>query len=348
MRRLMSWFGLVALVVVVGCTPSAPPYTPPVPVPPTPTPTPVPVVASLPAAPTRVQVLAAHLTFQGLTVTCPEIGGAQPWFEPAITTVSASCQAAVYAAKHAAGDTTIILDEDWSYNDAGVPTYMKAGRNLSADPQAFRAAIQDAIVRGGFDVVYVMVGGDNGYAEAMTNLQALVPVLAQAPSLLPYCVLLPGFDSIIGYNEGTQSFGPWTLAQVSTWLTTARSLDPQGYVGIEPSADEPLMCRLSQFITPQAWAALDIVLEETNNPHSDGLWQNAARALCGAWRRPPDEPKGDDPSPPCDWGPATPRGPVAPIGFEWGEYQWVRNRLSPAQVQTTRAYIKAMGFSVVD
>ncbi|HUZ03701.1 MAG TPA: hypothetical protein VMU89_25430, partial [Thermomicrobiaceae bacterium] len=182
MRRLMSWFGLGALVVVVGCAPSAPPYTPPVHVSPTPTPTPVPVVvtASLPAAPTRAQVLAAHLTFQGLTVNCPEIGGAQPWFEPAIDTVSASCQAAVYAAKHAAGDTTIILDEDWSYNDAGVPTYMKAGRNLSGDPQAFRAAIQDAIVRGGFDVVYVMVGGDNGYAEAMTNLQALVPVLAQA------------------------------------------------------------------------------------------------------------------------------------------------------------------------
>ena len=348
MRHATALFDGLVTALLVGFFPSALPYVPSAPGPPVPESSPAPVVIGLPPAPTRAQVLAAHLTFQGLTVTCPEIGGAQPWFEPAITTVSASCQGAVYAAKHAAGDTTIILDEDWSYNDAGVPTYMKAGRNLSGDPRAFRAAIQDAIVRGGFDVVYVMVGGDNGYAEAMTNLQALVPVLAQPPSLLPYCVLLPGFDSIIGYDEATQSFGPWTLAQVSTWLTTARQLDPQGYVGIEPSADEPLVSRLSQFITPQAWAALDLVLTETSNLHSDRFWQNAARQLCGAWRRPPDEPKGDDPAPPCDWGPATPRGPVAANMFEWNAYGWVRNRVTAAQLAIDRAYLHALGYAVVD
>lgn len=359
MRKYLLPFILCLLLACSG-NPTAPSKVPDPPTstttgiikePPAPTLPPAPI---FPPPPSHQQVITATMTFQGLTVTCPEIGGSQPWFEPQIGTVSASCQQAVYEAKHAQGDTAILIDVTTGYvpsDRSAVPQYITVVKDYSSDPKGFRALVQDAIVRGQFRVVYVFMGGDAGYDTAMRNLMTMMPVLSQAPSLLPYIVVGPGFDSIIGYDERCQCFKPWTLDQVNSFLTSAHSLGAM-YESIEPNADEPVVSRLSQFISPQAWQDLDIVLTETNEGWTgqwgDGLWQNAARQLCSLWVRPGDMPAGDDPTPPCDWGPLTSRGPVQPIMFEFAEYPWVRGRISAAQLNAERGYLHGLGYVVVD
>lgn len=307
--------------------------------------------SALPPAPTRAEVLAAHLTFQGLTVSTPEIGGPQPWWEPQVAVLSPAGRRAVYAAKHVAGDTAILYDVMTGYvprDRPSVPDYITIQRDFSDDPHAFRALVEEGL-RAGFSVAHVLMGGDAGYEVGMRCLQAIMPALRQPPNLLPYVVVNPGFDTIIGYDERTQTFGPWTLDQVSTFLTTAHQMGAC-YQAIEPCADEALVCRLHEFITPEAWDALDLIMVETSDSssmHSEALWGNAARALCEAFRRPADMPPDVDPHPPCDRGPASSRGPMEWIMMEWDAYRWVRNRVSAAQVAADRAYARSMGFSNV-
>ncbi len=73
-----------------------------------------------PPVPTRDQVCSVRLTFQGLTVDTAD-HGTLPWFEAALTSLSAGDRARVYAAKHAAGDTHCIVALTWNYDEPGQP-----------------------------------------------------------------------------------------------------------------------------------------------------------------------------------------------------------------------------------
>jgi hypothetical protein len=88
----------------------------------------------------------------------------------------------------------------------------------------------------------------------------------------------------------------------------------------------------------------DLLLSEFDDARfDDSVWQIAARMLGPAYRRPPDQPAGDDPRPPFYLKDPTARGPIVNCAFEFYEYGWVRGA-TPAAVNQARQYFKNLGY----
>ncbi len=323
------------------------------------------LVPTLPAPPTRDELLGCQDTFQGLLVDIPGYGPV-PWFEVALSSLTQGAQReAVYAAKHAAGDTCAILATSWNYSgDAGF-SYPIPGRDLTSDLPALRALIQDVIQHGFY--VRLALAGDGqsadagyndpvgwtyGYDRMMAQLPAIAAMITSAPDLQRYVATMPGFDGIITYDERTQQFAPWSLDQLNTYLVTVKQLLPQSASLVEPSTG-PLGGTLPEFLSPAARDALDGILNEFGGGadlHADTTWQIADRLLGPAFVRPPDMPASDDADcPPCNWTLRTPtsRGPIVPVAFEYDLYRFVRQQVTPAEIAVERAYLRAMGYRFV-
>jgi hypothetical protein len=324
-------------------------------------------VTGLPAAPTRAQIGAVKLTFQGLTVALPDFGTI-PWFEPAISSLSAADRKLVYAAKHAAGDTHIAIALSWNYAGDGAYSYPVPGTDLTANLPAFRALVHEAIENGFYVLAFLAGDGESppggghddpvgwtyGYAWLMQNLSSIVTSLQQPDDLLPYVILVPGWDGVApGWAPDASNPSSGTYAypsELDNYLLHARSLvGPKGSLGVELATGYSHWGGGAANYTSPAGLALDVILQEFPGPPTgDQVWQIAGRELGPAYVRPPDQPAGDDPNPPFYLSGATPRGPFFPIAYEYDEYRWVRDGVTPAEVQQEKAYLKAAGYPYVD
>lgn len=333
---------------------------------------PINCVPPLPPVPTRDAILSASESFQGLTVVTAQYG-TLAWWEVPITSLNAADRQAVYAAKHAAGDRLISISVSWNYCGVNYGfCYPVPGRDLSKDLPALRALVLEAIQNGFYVALHMAgdgmsapknpdgsypyndpVGWTYGYEWLMESTPSIVASMQQSPDLTGYMIFLPGFDGVVpGWPEPSYTY-PGKLDQ---WLLLARrSLGAGGYVGVELSAGYAHWGGEGRNYTSLAGQALDIVFQEfgIGNPgqpgdNPDQVWQIAARELGPLYNRPPEQPAWDDPPPTaCYLCVGTPRGPFYVNAFEYDTYLWVRARITAAQVQVDRAYMRARGYKIV-
>lgn len=307
------------------------------------------LVQPLPPVPNREQVCRVHTTFQGLTVATAQFGSL-PWFGAALSWLTPQDRQAVYAAKRAAGDTHCELVLSGSYTEPGQAYQNIPGRDLSSDLSAL-VALVDEIVRAGFTPMLFLagdgqsnpaggyndpVGQTYGHQWLMAHLSAVTESLGD---LCAYVLFLPGFDGI---------FYGWDPAQVAAFGVRFRELLPNGYLGIEFNTGHlPVGNGPGDYAPGGPMQAYDVIVCEFDRPLTqDSTWQIAARLLGPAYRRPAEEPAGDDPTPPFYLKDGTPRGPYFTVAYEYDTYYWVRG-LPASEVDASRAYLRAIGFSEV-
>jgi hypothetical protein len=273
-----------------------------------------------------------------------------------------------YAAKHAAGDTHIIIPLSWNYAGDGGYSYPVPGKDLSGDLPTFRALVQEAIQNGFYVMAFLAGDGESnpaggyndpvgwtyGFAWLMQKLPSIVSALQQPSDLTPWVILVPGWDGVApGWsadasipNSGIYHYP----SELDNYLLAARALvGSNGYLGVELAAGYCHWGGGSANYSSPAGQALDIILQEFPGPPTgDQVWQIGGRELGPRYVRPADQPPGDDPSPPFYLGGGTPRGPFTAIAFEYDEYRWVRGGVSASQIQTEQAYLRAVGYPEAD
>jgi hypothetical protein len=321
------------------------------------TPTPPP----LPSPPTRLQALSLKLTFQGLTVATQQYGSL-PWFEAALFSLTPADRQAVYAAKHAAGDTHALIagmaQTGSVYDEPGQPyQQMNYAGLLNGDGSALVSAVVE-VLKAGFwpeiildaDGAYVgcytatiQSGCDTVWRSQFAKAEHVLSTSSYG-DLTQYVVFNPGWDSV---------FYGYTPADITDMATYARSLCPQCYLMLEINTGHiPVGGGPADYAPGGAMTNWDGVLVEFNdtNIHDDSTWQVLGRLLGPAYSRPADQPSGDDPHPPNYAGPgvATPRGPYVIPCFEYGAYEWVRGIFTTLQIGIDRAYLQSLGCDVVD
>lgn len=310
------------------------------------------LVASLPAPPSREEILNVRLTFQGLSVDTAQFGRL-PWFEAALPWLSPADRQAVYAAKHAStawpgGDTHALI-----FLPSGPPLYDEPGQPYSADRfgaldwtagnTAISPALADLVVevaRAGFPRILLFLGGDDGergYPIATQQLALVADALQHSAygDLRPYVVPLPGWDGV---------FYGYTPQHIFDWGAACRARFT--YCGIEHSTGHiPTGEGDADWIGAGGMRSYDLLLSEFDDGRfDDTVWQIGARLLGPLYRRPPEQPAADDPHPPFYLREATPRGPIVNCAFEFGEYTSVHQGTTPATVATWRAYFRAVGY----
>lgn len=329
------------------------------------------LVLSLPAPPTRAQILDMRITFQGLYVDTAQFGRL-PWFEAALPWLTPADRQAVYAAKHAStawlgGDSHAIISLP-----SGPALYDEPGQPYSADrfgpldwtsPADGRLAdLVVEVARAGFNKQLLFLGGDAGQAGfpiAMAQLDTTASQLRHSRygDLGGYVVVLPGWDGV---------FYGYTPEQVRTWGEKCRSLFV--YCGIEHQPGRIPVGEGGGDYLPggnMVWA--DLILAEFNGPNDstdrrtmDGrdsqgrpnyrgnqIWQIGARMLGRNYQPPSDQPADADGYGGIGYlAPGSPRGPYVHCAFEWvGEYFFVRGQQTAEDQQVSRDYFRSAGWT---
>jgi hypothetical protein len=305
--------------------------------------------------PTRDQILASHETFQGLWVTLPHFGQKLPWFDPAISSLDETDRAAVYAAKHAAGDTAIGIALSWNYDESPGYKYPVPGTDLTMDLPRFRGLVDEAVANGFIPWLFLTGDGEtddggrrdaSGWTYGFDWLNRHVCGVLQAigDDNVARALVVPGFDGVFhGWEPSKQ--------KVPQFARTVRGCYPSAVIGLEFGAGEiPLGNGAADYASGGLMTGYDELLVETNvwPETGDKAWQIIARLIGPAYHRPPDQPASDDPRPPFYLKTATPRGRWGVHCFEWGTWAFVRGQLSPGDVARGRAYYTALGCTVVD
>jgi hypothetical protein len=302
------------------------------------------LVPALPPVPTRAQVTAVKLTFQGLTVCTAQLG-CIPWFEPFIVALTNPAdRKAVYAAKHAQGDTHLIVECFSSsrpvYNEA--PFTGIIAPNCDADPQTFLSLVEE-VIQNGFTPI-VTYDGDNGDGTPFgsTNAEQQLPVLAallrnsQYGDLNPYVLYFRGWDSVFYGSSpaNIQAFGKLFRASL-----------PSGYLAIEFNIGHiPLGNGPADYDPGGAMEDYDVIMGEFDNwPYVGAaeweiLWRMLGLAYIHDAHEAPDTYGGQG-----YLYTGSPRGPYAFSCFEWAEYSWTHGQLTTAQYLAGYAWYKARG-----
>lgn len=300
---------------------------------------------AFPPVPTRDQVLSGHLKFAGLSCDTKDFG-VIPWFDPSLFSLSEAGRESVYACKHAAGDTeAFILFDDvhgsiYNENDGNV-VYPMQSRHFETDLDGFRAAVIEVLRHGFTPKIYLGGDGDFGWLIAEPEFpfahDALLHAGPNGEDLNAYVKYSPGWDSVFyGWEPPTHltDFGRWV-----------RSICPACYLTFEINPGH----------LPQE-AELDmsdfdgIDLEFAADIHTNNTWGILERLIGPAYIRPADDAPpldSDPPDPhPRPWlNTNTPRGHFYTNCFEFGfdTYDWVRWRISEAEVQAHRDYLRSIG-----
>lgn len=298
----------------------------------------------------RDQVLAVRLSFQGLTVDTPSFGRL-PWFEVIAWLDDPRDRQAAYQAKRAAGDTHAIVDLSGAYLEPGQPYAQMPGKDFTTDLPSFRARVEECLEEG--FLVDVRLAGDGqsnpaggyndpvgktyGHQWLMANLSRVVDALDGVHDSVIFC---PGYDGV---------FYGWTPDQVNAFGQRFRSLLPNGYLALEFSAGVTHLGNGAADYGPGgALQAFDLFYGDffgwlPNGTAGDQVWQVVARMIGPAYRRPPDQPAQDDPSPPFYLRAGTPRGPYVYNALEFDAFRWVRSQVTADIVRQERAYFQSIG-----
>lgn len=295
---------------------------------------------------------------QGFTFRSSQFGDL-PWFEAALSSLNESDRRALYAAKHAMGDTHCLLDISWNYAEPGQP-YGSGNRvpprDMTGDLPAFRALVEEVIRAGFIPVVFLAgdgqsnprggyndpVGWTYGYQWLYAQLGRIRSIPDEWQKLLPYVVFVPGFDGV---------FYGWDPYQVAAFGARFRLICRLCHLALEHNIGHiPVGGGPADYAIGGPMSTYDVILSEfdPDNLLQDSTWQVAGRLLGPLWRRPPEMPAGDDPNPPCYTCVPTLRGPYMVIPFEYDTYRWVRGQVTAAQVSVHRQYLTRLGYPVVN
>lgn len=300
---------------------------------------------NLPVVPSRSEVLGVNLTFQGLTVTTSQYG-TLPWFEAALAWLNSVDRISVYNVKHEVGDTHCIIQLPFGplYNEPGQP-YSNfpdmdwTNGNTIINP-AFRSLVLEVISNGFTPIIFPNEEQD----QSLIQMQMIIKALQGSPDLVPYCILMTGWDGVFyGWPGGPDA--------IVSWGQTMRNLAPNCYLGIEHDPGHiPVGEGGSDYQPGGRMENFDVIFGEfTDSDNSaqgnDSIWQILGRMI-RPYNRPSDQPSSDDPNPPF-YLVDSPRGPRTYVAFEYnvrfGEYAWVRSQVSVEQINQHRNYFKQMG-----
>jgi hypothetical protein len=184
----------------------------------------------------------------------------------------------------------------------------------------------------------IFLGGDAGEAGYVVAKRQLPELVAALGPLNAYVLIVPGFDGV---------FYGWTGEHIAEFGQQFRALSPNGYLGLEHSTGHiPTGEGDTDWVRGGRMTTYDVLLSEfdTDNLHQDSTWQIAGRTI-SPYKRPPEQPAGDDPNPPFYLKQGSPRGPYFVIAFEFDTYYWVRDRVTAPMVKLHRAYLRSLGYT---
>lgn len=312
-----------------------------------------------PSQPTRDQLLAVRVGFQGETVTTTQYGSF-PAFGPETTTLSDEDLRSYCAQLATRGWTHGEIAISWQYDEPGFLMPVP-GRDLTNDlPELVRRV---GIMCDYFTGVLVFLAGDGrsapknpdgsypyndpvghtyGCEWLMEHLHRILDAF-RPHDLYKRVVFLPGYDGVF-YGWGNTGEPDLQPQRVVDFGRLFRALLPDGYLGIEHTPGNiPVGEGGSDWAAGGRMQVYDLILSEFFWPVTgDQVWQVIGR-LNRPYHRPPDQPAGDDPNPPFYLAATTPRGPVSYVPYEYATYQWTRGQVSAADVQSARDYFHAMG-----
>jgi hypothetical protein len=310
--------------------------------------------------PTRDAILGIKIGFQGITVLTQQYGSF-PAFGPETTTLNDTDLDSYVDQMVAAGNTHVEIAISWNYNEADF-AYPVPGRDLTQNLPELKRRITRMLGRPGVVGVLLFMAGDGrsaprnpdgsypyndpqgwtyGHEWLMTNFAR---VAAALNDIRKYIIVVPGYDGVF-YGWGNSGEPDLQPQRVVDFGNLFRSLWPDGYLGLEHSTGHiPVGEGGSDYAG--RLQPYDVILSEFDNwpATGDPTWQIAGR-LVHPYHRPADQPSGDDPNPPFYLAPGTPRGPYYACAYEFATYQWVRGRISAADVQRGRDYYKALGYA---
>jgi hypothetical protein len=316
---------------------------------------------TLPPEPTREEVCGVNILFQGVTQFSEEFG-AFPAFGPETSTLNDHDLDAYVRRMVTWGATHVEIAISWQYDERDY-RYPIPGRDLTDNLPELRRRIIRMLAAGAKAVVLFMAGDGRsapknadgtypyndpqghtyGYEWLMENFPRIADGLHDVRK---YILVVPGYDGVF-YGWGGDTDGiDRQPERVIAFGELFREIWPDGYLGIEHSTGKiPVGEGGREFA--RGMQNYDVILSEFENwpAHGDATWQIAGRLLGPSYRRPVDQPEGDDPRPPFYLAPGTPRGPYFTCAYEFGTYPWVRDRISQDDVERGRAYYRRLGYS---
>jgi hypothetical protein len=332
------------------------PHVGPTPIPPGPVPT-------LPAPPSRDQLLSGRFKFQGLTVTLPRFG-TMPWWGACWMWLTEDERKSAAAQLIAQGQTLLDIEVP-----SGKPLYDEPGQFYSADKfpaiDPSWTEIGNAIayaVSYGFTGVWLFLGGDDGqqgYPIALSQVGSAASVFASHPSgdVRKFVVPIPGYDGVWHKPNPTSGTG-YNPPQIRQFSLTARA---SGFatIGIEGGVGYLLCGEGGANYAPGGnMSGYDLILSEYNDGvfEAGDFWQIMARYLGPAYVRPaaqqqhvnngpsdPLYPEANDPHPEFVLKSLNEQGlPYVHRPFEYGLYGFVRST-PPSAVASWRQQFVAAG-----
>jgi hypothetical protein len=327
--------------------------------------------AALPAAPTRAHVCGVRTHFQGIYYDTREFST----FPGAFLALLQDDDFRNALRTHlAAGDTHVTMDLTGAYREPAAiyPERLKNGHDWSNDLPGIKARIRAAVSAGLF--VDFTLGGDGrsvnadpafgqyndpvgwtyGHEWLMQNFARVATAMrgdaaSECPDgedLTRFMLFRPGYDGVF-YGWGGDADGIDRQPQrVIAFGSLFRSILPDGYLAIEHNIGHiPVGEGGREF--GAGMQSYDVILSEFPNwPETgDAVWQIAGRLLGPRYRRPPDQPAHDDPSPPFYLAPGTPRGPYVAVAFEFAKFPESRGRNTVEDVDRARAYYRSLGYT---
>lgn len=297
--------------------------------------------------------------FQGLRAPIPQLanpaGGYYGWFEPALSWIEPSQRTLVYQTKDAAGDRLYGLSLSGAYLESGQTYAQYPGVDYTQGGLADLNAQIDEIILGALPGqprgVRLFCAGDGqgsgpGYSNPVGRTYGWDWLMGYTPTLIQsldfrtaYCQFYAGYDDI---------FYGWSRDQFAQWSALVRKLCPTAVVGLEHDIGHtPLGEGNADYQSGGALTDCDIISSEYNSDpyltHDDAVWQVNGRLRYAnqPYNRPPDQPSGDDPTPPAYFE-DSPRGPRLHEMMEWSTYWDVRGGCTPEGIDADRGYLRTM------
>lgn len=310
--------------------------------------------------PSKDELMKAQYTFQGLRANCPQYDPRPiPVFDPMLDVVDDACFEEILRAHSNAGDQVVGVALSHQYDEPGVIPILRAGRDWSNDLAGLHAFI-DRIIDHGFYVQLALAGDGHsvmdrdgrllnvyndpvGHTYGCEWLNANWPRIADSlEDIRGYIRFVPGFDGVF-YGCETPEGDP---VEIPKFAKQFKARWPDAVLGIHFNTGHiPFGEGGDDFLPGGRMWLFDMVIAEFDSQlDQDSTWQIIGRLQhrFGDYKRPPEQPAGDDD------GPGKPPAylrvwPGVLMCQEWDTYFDVRFFTTPAQVQQKRNKLRAMG-----
>lgn len=266
-----------------------------------------------PQAPPELLIREGQITGQGLTVQTTKYGP-MPWWPGVWPWLDAATRAEVAPQLRAAGDQILLITIPF-----GTALYDEPGQFYSADKfgpldmteggttitQEWVALVEEAIGVFGFSAVWVGIPADdndqidpNGHHRGFNRAMWMLPILQQVLALSSKADLNQYVAKLLLWDGVFYGMDP---SELQIFFEAAFALEPAGVYGAEHNTGHiPAGEATADWMPGGPMFHCKILLGEFDDARfDDTVWQILGRCLPpGTYRRPADQPAGDDPNPP--------------------------------------------------